>query len=593
MRLSATVPSIRNIVLLFHWVFLTTILISVSACQPASNMKATDISQNPQTSHTTTPSNIRSTATVRSPLQSVRTVEAAPRVSMPSAVETQNWRRRVDQKYGFDFLYPKDFWIKEVDANHLQILFKDVALMVGYRFIDENVDLAPRVKKSDLLEGSGFAFMGERITVHEVTGDSGQSQWNAFVYDGGSELVRGRLVFTLRLHNVDERKPLENFSPDELQLFSFIIGSFQAVPQNVTHPVGTKVNLAQLGLEQTQSIEFGLFNPQIASSRYLYQHLINDPELIAKIIHLLDREVTIEAGTDCIEAYEMNFHLADGRQMTFGYGCNGETDGLSRGTARDGSIVLTGSVPTLPEFSTLLQPEIAKAELLRDNNAPPLWKSRIEQSSRQVGPFTLEEYKILDPGRWAPYSLEFKAIIPDAVFSKHASLRQSEGMLPPNMRIEVGGHTIHVEESYDESISQSFAIIKKDGQEVLRIPTRGAAGVSPVRGLWAWNGQWVVEVEGHIVIDGHELNKKLGAEETFDWQIMDGKPFAFFLKDGQMNAWYDGKVYSLGYDMIVHNTCCEAGMFDVGHNAQMVWFYARKEGIWRYVELVLAPGTTQ
>ena len=86
---------------------------------------------------------------------------------------------------------------------------------------------------------------------------------------------------------------------------------------------------------------------------------------------------------------------------------------------------------------------------------------------------------------------------------------------------------------------------------------------------------------------GKNLTSTLGAEESFSWQLLNGKPFAFILKEGQVHAWYEGKIYPLGYEKIVHDQCCEAGMFNIGHNEKMLWFYAYRQGNWRYVEMGL------
>ena len=367
----------------------------------------------------------------------------------------------------------------------------------------------------------------------------------------------------------------------------FIVGSFMLEPQRITHAAGTIVNLAKLGLEQTQSIEIGMYNSEISVSSYLYQHLINDPVLITRLVKTLDSDITVQQALECIEAYELTFNLADNQRVTFGYECSGQPAALTRGLSEDGSMAIGGSIPVSAEFKEMLVPQIYQAELLRDNNSPPVWKTRIVEHDTQVGPFTLEEYQILDTGRWMPSSLEFRAIIPNSVFARRADLRKGEGLGWPIPPIQLDGHTFEVTETWDQTHPQNYAVVLRDGQEIFRIATRFPAGSSPIKGLWAWNGQWVLEVDSHIIIAGKELNTTLGAQESFDWQIMAGKPFAFIVKDGQVDAWYDGRLYPLGYDQVVHNRCCEAGMFNVGHNAQMVWFYAHKEGYWQYVEMGL------
>ncbi len=510
-----------------------------------------------------------------------------------SAKMTQNWNSYRVEGYSFSFLYPKHWQVNSADANHLQVLYKNTMLTIGYRLVsDKKVSLAPVIKQvENSTRYQSFNFLGEAISIAMIvqtdsTG-GGQSAWKAIYYDGGGEVTRGQLVFTLRLENIDKSKTLASLSPDEVHAFDFIIGSFMIEPERATHPDGTQANLAKLGLAQAQSIEIGVFNPDISVNRYLYQHLINDPTLIRRLVETLDSDINVHPAVECIEAYELIFLLADNRRVTFGYKCSGQPAALTRGFIEDGSFGLGGSITVSTEFVEMLQPEIAKAELLRDNNAPPVWKTRIVEHDGKVGPFTLEEYQILDTGRWGPSSLEFRAIIPDRVFARRADLREGEGLGWPIPSIQLNGHTIEVNETWGQTMPHNYAVVQQDGIEIFRIPTRGPAGTSPVKGLWAWNGQWVLEVDSHIVIDGKELNATLGAQESFDWQIMAGKPFAFIIKEDQVNAWYDGKLYPLGYDQVVHNRCCEAGMFNPGHNAQMVWFYAHKESGWRYVEMGL------
>jgi hypothetical protein len=506
-----------------------------------------------------------------------------------SAHVVLDWRSFAESQYGFSFIYQKDWTVKQADLHHLQILYKDAALTIGYRFKQENVTLAPVLNNKGLSQGNTLDFLGEPITILDAIQNDPRcncgSAWKAFFYDGGGEVSRGNLVFTLRLQNIDESKSLADIAPGELSFFDVIVSSFRVEADHFTQAVGTQGNLAQLGLSQTQSIEIGLFNPFLGGKAYLYPHLINDPDVISRVIKSLNQEVLIQPALDCIAAYELAFNLEDGRKITFGYVCNNQAAGLAHGTASDGSITFGGLAPVSPEFTQILASPLAQAETLRDNNQLPLWKSRITQTSQKVGPFTLEDYAILDPGRYGPFSLEFKVIIPDDVFAKRASLRVGEGVGWPIPMVKVGGHTIEVKETWDGTTPNNYAEIDRDGKEIFRIPIRAPAGTSAIHGLWEWDGQWVLEVDNHIVNDGQELNSQLGAQATFNWQIMDGKPFAFFIKGSQVYAWYADKAYPLGYDQVVHNACCEPGMFNPGHNSKMVWFYGHQGRLWHYVEM--------
>lgn len=350
------------------------------------------------------------------------------------------------------------------------------------------------------------------------------------------------------------------------------------------YPSGAKINLGLI-LAGAQAIDVAIFySDRDPNDPYFVQHVVNDPDLLKKIVASLDRDQVVGGVPACIADVELRFHLADGRTLVFGYLCTGQGASLFRGRAADGSLAIEGEVPVSDEFRALITPAVGIAESRRPNNTPPLWLSRIDQRRRSLGPFTLDEYLVLDPGDYAPYQFEWKTITPEWVYQKNAAYRTTDGLGWPIPPVQVGGHEIAVSEDWQQP--KNYAVVTRDGTEIYRLETRPPAGSSPIRGLWAWKDQWVLEVEGHIVVDGQELAQSLGAQETFDWQIMGGKPFYFFIKDGIVNAMYGDEVLPLGYDAVVHDTCCEAGAFDVGHNANMVWFYAKKDGIWRYVELL-------
>jgi hypothetical protein len=107
---------------------------------------------------------------------------------------------------------------------------------------------------------------------------------------------------------------------------------------------------------------------------------------------------------------------------------------------------------------------------------------------------------------------------------------------------------------------------------------------NPVKGLWAWNGHWVLEVDSQVIIDGQNLNQDLGYDEIFGWTLLDGNPFYFFAQDGHIGFSYAGETLPYTYEKVIHNQCCEPAAFNPGHNEDMVWFHALKNGTWHYVE---------
>jgi hypothetical protein len=108
---------------------------------------------------------------------------------------------------------------------------------------------------------------------------------------------------------------------------------------------------------------------------------------------------------------------------------------------------------------------------------------------------------------------------------------------------------------------------------------------SPVKGLWSWQGHWLMEVDGFLIQDGVNLNAKLGYEEIFGWQILNGKPFYYFRKGPRVGISYDGKILPVYYDDVFHYHCCGPAGYNAAGNGDMVWFYALRDGKWYYVEI--------
>lgn len=107
----------------------------------------------------------------------------------------------------------------------------------------------------------------------------------------------------------------------------------------------------------------------------------------------------------------------------------------------------------------------------------------------------------------------------------------------------------------------------------------------PVKGLTAWNGQWVLEIDGQVIVDGQNLNEELGYDEIFGWRLLAGKPFYFFRVGDRTSISYDGEVLPVSYDEVIHYRCCGPARFNVVGNSNMVWFHARRDGTWTYVEI--------
>ena len=108
---------------------------------------------------------------------------------------------------------------------------------------------------------------------------------------------------------------------------------------------------------------------------------------------------------------------------------------------------------------------------------------------------------------------------------------------------------------------------------------------NPVKGLWSWEGRWVLEIDGQVFIDGTSLSQQSGYESVFGWRLLAGRPLYFFEDEDGIGVSYSGQVLPHTYDEVVHDRCCEPAAFNVGGNAHMVWFHGLRDGLWYYVEM--------
>ena len=129
-------------------------------------------------------------------------------------------------------------------------------------------------------------------------------------------------------------------------------------------------------------------------------------------------------------------------------------------------------------------------------------------------------------------------------------------------------------------------VVTSDGARVFFTPARFEVDY-PLKGLYAWQGAWVIEVDGEVFIDGDNLNDALDYAKIFGWHLIDGKPFYFFIdkEDGSTGVSYDGAVLEQEYEQVIHYACCEPAAFNPGFSERMVWFYALRDGMWYYVEM--------
>lgn len=103
--------------------------------------------------------------------------------------------------------------------------------------------------------------------------------------------------------------------------------------------------------------------------------------------------------------------------------------------------------------------------------------------------------------------------------------------------------------------------------------------------LNVWNGQWVLETrDATVIVGGRNLNEELGFGQIFDFHMIAGKPFFFFQREGKVGMWYDGIILPQQYDAVHHYGCCDMYTLNPQASHWMIYFYARRNDQWHYVE---------
>jgi hypothetical protein len=208
------------------------------------------------------------------------------------------------------------------------------------------------------------------------------------------------------------------------------------------------------------------------------------------------------------------------------------------------------------------------------------------------GEMILEEYAVIDGRVDGPGHLEFFQRIPPAVLEKRRAWREAEPVESYLDPVEVGEERVTVEaDPYGEFQmhggvgSSMYVSVQKNGIEVYRYNMLSHAGVFPLYYLGNWDGQWVLEANGMLIVDGKIVNQDWGYDEIFGAQLLNEKPFYFFVQNGETHVAYHRQVLPMAYDYVFHGMCCEPAVFNVAGSGKMVWFYALRDGVWHYVEM--------
>ena len=145
----------------------------------------------------------------------------------------------------------------------------------------------------------------------------------------------------------------------------------------------------------------------------------------------------------------------------------------------------------------------------------------------------------------------------------------------------VGGDLVWVQTVVEDA---QYAVHRGE-QTVYTLTLRGPRLTLPIRGLWAWEGHWILEADGRVVMDGRDLGRERGHERVFGWHLVQGSALYFFEQGSRIGVSYGGQELPCRYDQVIRYAGPEAAAFEVSGNQTMVWFHALRDGAWYYVEM--------
>jgi hypothetical protein len=177
---------------------------------------------------------------------------------------------------------------------------------------------------------------------------------------------------------------------------------------------------------------------------------------------------------------------------------------------------------------------------------------------------------------------------------------QLEGT-PLRLTVTINGDILVAADDTQPGDVVGSILVTRNGEHIFRTETGELSPIEPLRGLWKYDDHWVLETNlflsdkpfnGQIVVDAEALNERNGYEESFDFQTINGRPFYFFRRNGKVDAWFDGKEISLGYDDVPHYLCCGDSGLNPRARQGAVIFFGNKGDTWYFVRIA-APGVLE
>ena len=183
-------------------------------------------------------------------------------------------------------------------------------------------------------------------------------------------------------------------------------------------------------------------------------------------------------------------------------------------------------------------------------------------------------------------------------FSDNYIVEQGRG----TMSVDWQGGKLMARETRNKADNRVGVEVISGSQTIFSIQLGDSGPIRPLQGLWTYGSHWILEVVhvsqqinsenevksawfGEIIWDGPSLNEKKGYDESFGFQLMHGKPFYFFRKEGRIGFVYDVQEVLLEYTQVPHYECCSGAELNPVSAENMVAFFAQRDGKWYYVEI--------
>jgi WD40 repeat protein len=125
----------------------------------------------------------------------------------------------------------------------------------------------------------------------------------------------------------------------------------------------------------------------------------------------------------------------------------------------------------------------------------------------------------------------------------------------------------------------------RGGQEFYRLQVQETGVMLPVMGFWTYGEHWALETAGSVGIDGMSANKQYGYDESFAFQLLDGRPLFFFRRGESLGIHFDGQEVALPWEEIPHYNCCSAGLLNPMRVGNVLLILARQGEQWFYAEI--------